>query len=462
MAPTISAPDASRKPGSFATLRPVIATVVLAVLLGVVIAIDPWLGAACFMGLVALTRVARSGTFAVSAFLFASYAEVVAQSSGFSPIKLMGVALIVTAVALVLQPAAGIRRVAWFAHPIIVLSLAAYVVVAIASFTWAEDIGQVRILGLRIAADAAVFLAITMMVRRERQLLILGWVALAGAFASTVYGLVSGANIAERFIGASLDPNEYAALVVPSLGLAYGAVTAARSRMTTVLGWSGMALCIWGLAASQSRGGLVGMFVLLFVLIATARGQELRRMLAAGAVVSALLLGYVAVTPAGDALRHRIVATDSSGRTDLWRVAWNMAEAHPFIGIGLGNFPVLSARYLDPGVQHVELFVGAPRAVHNAPLEVLAELGLLGLASIITFVLGCVTVLVRSVRVARRHCSAQLHRMGRSILAALLSVLGTNMFLSGQYQEMLWVLLALALAYAAIVASARADMHAHE
>lgn len=429
-------------------MRASVAWGVLAVVIGVIIALDPWLGAACFMALVALSRVARSGTFAVSAFLIASYAEVVAQSSGFSPIKLMGGALVITAVLLVLQ---GSRRIPWFSHPVIIISLLTLVTVAAASVTWAQDLAQVRILMLRLAADAAVFLAVIMMVRSERQLEVLGWVALIGAVLSTVYGIVSGANVVGRFIGASLDPNEYAALVVPSLGLAYGSVIAARSKLLAMLGWGGMALCMWGLVSSQSRGGLVGLCVLASVLIVSARGAELRRLLGTVAVAAALLLGYIAITPAGDALRQRVVATDSSGRSDLWHVAGNMVQAHPFLGVGLGNFPVLSSRYLDPHVQNVDLFVGAPRTVHNAPLEVLAELGLMGFCAFTVFVTGCLVVLGRAVRRARRNGMLQLHRLGRGILAALVSVLGTNLFLSGQYQELLWVLFGMSLAYATIV-----------
>lgn len=77
--------------------------------------------------------------------------------------------------------------------------------------------------------------------------------------------------------------------------------------------------------------------------------------------------------PAGEGdLQRRLLSVSGNGRVEYWRVAWDMARDNPILGAGAGSF---EAHWLRerPVSFHA-------RDAHNAYLEVLGELGPLGLA----------------------------------------------------------------------------------
>lgn len=78
---------------------------------------------------------------------------------------------------------------------------------------------------------------------------------------------------------------------------------------------------------------------------------------------------------AGESLQNRLFSLSSSGRLDHWRVAWREWEANPAVGSGAGS-------YEQWWFQH-RPFPGTVRDAHNLYIEVLAELGPLGLALLV-------------------------------------------------------------------------------
>ena len=100
----------------------------------------------------------------------------------------------------------------------------------------------------------------------------------------------------------------------------------------------------------------------------------------AAAVLAAVI--YFGAFASVDA-RDRILELDGgTGRTDIWTVGWRMVEAQPLWGVGAGNFPVASIHYLlEPGaLLRTDFIVDDPKVAHNTYLNVLAELGVVGLA----------------------------------------------------------------------------------
>jgi O-antigen ligase len=280
---------------------------------------------------------------------------------------------------------------------------------------------------------------------------------LVAATMSTLIGAVIGATSFDRAIGTFFDPNDFAAAIVPALALGLSVSESGSERWQR---WAGriMALvCIWGLVQSESRGGLFAVLVVMVVLLLTSRGRERIGMLLVATIVGAGIALTLLLTPAGGELGKRISSGDSTGRTDLWKVAWYEFEDQPLTGVGLGNYPVRSREYIRPGVQHTELFVSHPRTTHNTFLEVLAELGVFGLIAFSVFVFGALAVLARAFLRARRLPSitaAAYVPVGRGLLAGACGSLATGIFLSGQYQELLWIQLACGIAFAGMVAAA--------
>lgn len=74
----------------------------------------------------------------------------------------------------------------------------------------------------------------------------------------------------------------------------------------------------------------------------------------------------------GESLQRRLFSLSSSGRLDHWRVAWRDYAAHPVLGSGAGT-------YEQRWFQH-RPSDGKVRDAHNMYIEVLAELGPVGLA----------------------------------------------------------------------------------
>jgi hypothetical protein len=90
-------------------------------------------------------------------------------------------------------------------------------------------------------------------------------------------------------------------------------------------------------------------------------------------------------------LNRRLLSFSGNGRYELWRLAWENARRHPWLGSGAGTYE----RYF---LKHQPAKVGRVRDAHGLYIETLAELGPVGLALLV----GALAVpLVVAVRVRR-------------------------------------------------------------
>jgi O-antigen ligase len=137
------------------------------------------------------------------------------------------------------------------------------------------------------------------------------------------------------------------------------------------------------LVATRSRGAWLGFGAALLYVVVRARSFWSTMVLATAAV---LLL-------ASDILRHtlavRLAQTsiqDASlaGRAVLWSCALSMARDHWLTGVGMENFRVLKVHYGFPNVGMAEVM---RYNAHNVYLEMLADLGIVGLASFLWLLL---------------------------------------------------------------------------
>jgi O-Antigen ligase/Tetratricopeptide repeat len=90
-------------------------------------------------------------------------------------------------------------------------------------------------------------------------------------------------------------------------------------------------------------------------------------------------------------LNNRFSSLSSNGRTDLWRSAWQDYRSHPWLGAGAGTYESYWLRHRKNSIK--------VRDAHSLYLEVLAELGPVGLALLIAFLAAPLAAAV----VARRH-----------------------------------------------------------
>ena len=76
-------------------------------------------------------------------------------------------------------------------------------------------------------------------------------------------------------------------------------------------------------------------------------------------------------------LNQRLLSFSGNGRYDLWRLAWENAGDHPWLGSGAGTY----GRYF---LKHQPADVSFVRDAHGLYVETLSELGPLGLALLVT------------------------------------------------------------------------------
>ena len=285
----------------------------------------------------------------------------------------------------------------------------------------AEPIGYWNALGL--LAAIAILLAVGLAAHGERVATrALAAVALVVLAPTLYFSFSRGALVAlaaGAVVQAAVDPRR-ARLTVCALLLgapaALGVVQASRLSALTAPGAT--------LQTAQAEGAYLTRVLIVLAVVAAAAAILLRvaerrvrlpasagRVLIAGVVAAAALGGtgvlvaaggpvdvvdraadaFAEPLPAGEGdLQRRLLSVSGNGRSDYWRVAWDMTRDNPLLGAGAGSF---EAHWLRdrPVSFHA-------RDAHNLYLETLAELGPLGVA----LLLGTLALPLFALRQSRR------------------------------------------------------------
>lgn len=169
--------------------------------------------------------------------------------------------------------------------------------------------------------------------------------------------------------------------------LAWGAyrLRSESDQRNAALLWAvGAVLALLGLVLSFSKGALLGVLVALLVMTWLS-GKRRALALGGGALLGALILAALAgperLNPFGG----------SSGlRLEIWQSSLQMLRDHPLFGIGLGQFfyyynPEFGQGYIGPeALAAGEINTAHP---HNLILDLLLQLGVLGLIAFVWLLL---------------------------------------------------------------------------
>ena len=391
---------------------------------------------------------------AVVVFIALQFFAVIPIGEGqLSLVKAAGALIVITWIVTLVNPREreAARAILDDSGPV-VLALAAFLALGAASAVWAADAGAVIFDLQRFTLNAILMLVVfaaAMTIRDAR--VIAGAIALSGA-AAVVGGMlfaVQGGK-AGRFVGTVGEANELAVQLIPPAFLAIALAFTARSGRHRALFATAAALAVAGIVLSLSRGGALALVAALVVFVVFGgrwRGRALRASLAMAAVA---LSAFLLLAPAEE--RTRLLEAGgrdtSSGRSDLWTVGLRAFADDPIVGAGLGNFRTVAPDFvLEPGqLLRTELIIDSPTLAHNVYLGLAVELGLVGLLLFLAVAGGA---LFAAAAAARRF--ATLHEPGaeivaRATVAAIAGYLVAATFISLQFQNMLWIMLGLALA----------------
>jgi O-antigen ligase len=338
--------------------------------------------------------------------------------------------------------------------PVLTYTLLALLVWSLASIVWASDRSLTLDSFTRLVQLVALVFVTYSVVRKPRDLLVLVSAFLFGALVTSVYALTTGTLHYGRLTGGIFNPNTFAAEMVIALVMTIFLLLSARQASVRFLLLALLGPFAAAFVQTQSRSGLIALgaaCVVAAVLAGPIRGRLIAIFLIAAAIAVAY---YVYAAP--PQFRERVTSIVSGSqasplREDTWQIALRSTRAHPLAGVGLGNFPAVESNYLTTNLNIVQIssLRHFQLVVHNTYLEILTELGIVGLflfCAVLAMTLG------RAVAMLARPGAEEggTRLFARMITAATVGLMTSQIFNSGEYSKQLWLLLGMAAAAASL------------
>lgn len=199
--------------------------------------------------------------------------------------------------------------------------------------------------------------------------------------------------------------------------------------------FASLVLMIIGLITTQSKGGLIAFSIaLLIFLFKVFRKNKLR-------VVSIIILLALIITlhPATNVVFHKIYDAfyrrSLTGREIIYQEAIKVFLSHPFIGAGLG-----SLQY------YMEQFTGrASYKAHNEYLQILAEVGILGLIFFASLFVISYKNIRRLIKTSSEKAYVHLWAIGilAGFIGMLIHIFVEPSFIAYQFFVFFWIVMGL-------------------
>jgi O-antigen ligase len=423
---------------------------------GLIAGVDPRLGLAAAMGLAFTIIVMADLSVGLCLYALLAFLNIVPDVGGsfLSFDKVAGGLLLLSWMGAVVIRKEE-RRAFVSAHPAFFGVLVFFFGWVVFSLLWAPERSEGFEPASRYVLNAVLFLIVFTAIRNRKHVIWLVSAFVAASTLSAVYGLVTprpGGEGEGRLAGSVGDANELAAVLVAGLILALALAVISRhkplTRATLVVA---AGLCLLCLFLTLSRGGLIALGVAMIAAVFVGGRWRGKAVAVAAVTLTTLVVffGFVAST----AQVQRVTEVGSgSGRSSLWTVGWRMVQANPVKGVGVGQFQTSAVHYLiAPGtVARADLIVDAPHVAHNLYLQVLSELGVVGLIPFLVILIFPLVCTLRAARLFERRGDPDMELIARGVFVGLVGILAADFFLSAQFSKQLWLLLGLGPALLAI------------
>jgi len=229
--------------------------------------------------------------------------------------------------------------------------------------------------------------------------------------------------------------------------------------------WLGLLICaelLFTFYTTGSRGGLVGLFALIFagacLLIFNSKGQKRNLFLTSFIVILIVLSWFVFTNTRFESLvelnwnndQAPLVEIQADGQVKdrflMWQAGGNILQERPVFGVGIGNMSRVYNLY-----RPIEAGTGASTVqhLHSTPMQILGETGVLGVVAVTILIGFLVRLWWRLYRTLNQtHARYLLYGIAGSLIGYSASVLTDyqleNIGISGTIVVLLVLLLALA------------------
>lgn len=440
----------------FGDRRPVIlisaTSAIAAAGLGLAAVISPPLALAGACAILFAIVTVRNLTAGLVCFIVLSFFDRASAltSSGLSPSKLVGLVLALVWALLVFNRESDVP-ILLKEYPALGLLAIAFVGWSFTSALWSVDSFLAISTTFRLILSLLLVFIVFSAVRERRHVRWLVWAFMAGVIFAQLIGILHLESAQQgRLQGGFDDPNQLASVDLAAIAMAAFAFVAFRGRSIRWVAGACAGLFTVTLVHTESQAAIVGFFVVLALAVAFS-GRA--RRVAVTSVTAFLLVATLYYTVhTRPVLLDTIASSQNVGaRETLWRVAEQATMDHPILGVGAGNFIRVAPGYTFENInlpRFDAILVG--HVVHNTYLEVLTELGPLGLTLLLSLI-ACNFVLgVRAVRRFERAGEWELEMLTRGVLIGTAGMLVASTFATATYEKHLWFLLAFGPAVAGL------------
>lgn len=254
----------------------------------------------------------------------------------------------------------------------------------------------------------------------------------------TFVGMLSLFSGGGRFsAGYTYDPNDLGMLMCTAFPLAYfmRVTVAGVMKKLLWLGCSGMLLL--GIMATMSRGSFLGIcFIVPYCLFRDKALGKAKAVLLLGFVIG--LFALIAPESYTDRLSTLLAPekdynfTHQAGRIEVWKNGISIIMEHPVLGVGINGFVAAEGQEHD---------LGAWKAAHNFLIQITAELGLGGLALMLSLLYVCIRD-VKRLQAAQVCITSSVKTFAAGLECSFYGFIITAFFLSQAYSSILLFLAA--------------------